>query len=60
MKKIKIKLEEWSYDCADGCCTNYGTDIYINGKKIEGEDGTSNQQLLEVVLRELGYEIEWE
>jgi len=53
--KIEIVLKSWDYKCGDGCCDLYGTNIYINGEKIEEEDGTSSHQLLTAVLTKLGY-----
>lgn len=54
-EKLVIELEEWDHTCGDGCCYTFGTDIYINGEKIEGEDGFNNHQLLTAVLNKLGY-----
>jgi len=34
MKKIIIKLVTWDYQCADGCCFDYGQDIYLNDKQL--------------------------
>jgi len=66
---VKIKLEEWQYQCGDGCCDNYGTYLYVNGKKLEhpnpeiydnGYLGQDVSTALEAVLKELGYEVEIE
>lgn len=57
MKKILIELDEYIYDCADGCCTNYGTTTSVNGVKLE----LHNQDvgtILKMVLEHLGYEVE--
>lgn len=35
MDKLKITLEDWDYECGDGCCTSYGTYIYLNGELLE-------------------------
>ena len=58
MKKtdeLLIELEEWDSTCGDGCCYNYGINIFISGEQIEDEDGSSPQQLLKAVLNKLGY-----
>jgi hypothetical protein len=69
MKKVKITLEEWDYTCGDGCCTDYGTKIYLNGKELEHPDpeiyyngyvGDNVTTALQAVLKELGYEVEIE
>lgn len=57
-QKIVIELREWDYYCGDGCCLNYGTDIIVNGVKLEDEDGTHVHQALSAVLRYLGYDVE--
>lgn len=66
---VKIKLEQWYSQCADGCCENYGTYLYVNGKKLEhpnpevsdnGYLGEDVSTALEAVLKELGYEVEIE
>ena len=67
MKKVKITLEEWSHTCGDGCCTSFGTKMYLNGKELEhpnpevddnsyvGDDVTT---ALLAVLKELDYQVE--
>ena len=57
MKKIKITLKGYHYQCGDGCCDNYGTDLFLNGKELEA-DGESVYSSLEAVLKELGYDVE--
>jgi hypothetical protein len=54
-EELLIELEEWNHTCGDGCCFTYGTNIYVNGKQIEDEDGTNPHQLLKAVLNKLGY-----
>ena len=34
--KLKITVSDWDYTCGDGCCYEWGTDIKVNGEKIEG------------------------
>lgn len=67
MKKVKITLEEWSYTCADGCCTSFGTKMYLNGKELEHPNpevldnsyvGDNVTTALLAVLKELGYQVE--
>ena len=58
MKKtdeLLIELEDWDSTCGDGCCYNYGINIFINGEQIEDEDGSNPHQLLTAVLNKLGY-----
>ena len=56
-KKVKIELDEYCYNCDDGCCTNYGTTTTVNGKELD----LHNQDvgtILKGVLEELGYSVE--
>ena len=68
-KKIKIKLENWDYTCGDGCCTDYGTKLLLNDKELEHPNpeiwdnsylGDDVQTALHAVLKELGYNVEFE
>jgi hypothetical protein len=55
--KLKIQLNEFSYTCGDGCCDNYGTNVYVNGVEmplINQDTGTIVKQILE----HLGYNVE--
>ena len=54
-EQLLIELKEWDHTCGDGCCYTYGINIFVNGEKIEGEDGTNPHQLLKAVLTKLGY-----
>lgn len=31
---VKIETEDWDWECGDGCCSDYGTYLYINGYLI--------------------------
>lgn len=56
-KKIKIELNDYSWECGDGCCTDYGTNVYVNGVEMpykNNDTGTIIQQILE----HLGYDVE--
>ena len=35
MKKLDIELKDWEHNCGDGCCYTYGTDIYLNGQRLD-------------------------
>ena len=46
---MKIELEAYDHTCADGCCTTYGYDVFVDGEKIgftTGEDATELADLL--------------
>jgi hypothetical protein len=55
---LVVELEEWDQIGMNGCGFTYGTNIYVNGKKIEDEDGTTVHQALSAVLNHLGYNVE--
>jgi hypothetical protein len=68
MKKIKITFQEWTHTCADGCCTSYGTKLFLNGKELEHPNpeiwdnsylGDDIQTALHAVLKELDYQVEF-
>jgi hypothetical protein len=61
-KKIKIKLSDWEHTCGDGCCTTFGTDVFIDGIKVSQGDYYKLDLILDEVLRHLGFitEIECE
>lgn len=63
---VKIELRNWHYQCGDGCCDNYGTYLYLNGKQLEHPDpeqydnkylGEDVPTALMAVLKELGYSV---
>ena len=56
-EKIKIELLEYTYDCADGCCTNYGTITKINGVELECHN-QDTETILREILEHLGYDVE--
>lgn len=62
---MKITLKDWDYTCADGCCTDSGTQILIDGKEVEHYDGEQVvnayvgsyvEVALRSVLQHLGFE----
>lgn len=57
MKKVKIELNEYYYDCADGCCTNYGTITKVNGVEMPSHNEDVGT-ILKHVLEHLGYDAE--
>lgn len=59
--KIKIELNDWHYQCGDGCCDEYGVNLILNGKVCDNNQAGDNvEQALLFVLEELGYEVEIE
>jgi hypothetical protein len=56
-KKQVIILDEFSYECADGCCSDYGTRTSVNGVELPFYNQDAGT-ILEQVLTHLGYEVE--
>ena len=63
---VSIELKDWDYECADGCCTSFGTKLLLNGKELGHPNkeildnsyvGCDVETALHAVLKELGYEI---
>ena len=51
---MRIRLDHWHRQCGDKCCDWWGTDIYINEKKIDREySGDDTVTILEDVLKHL-------
>ena len=59
MSKTTIELKDWSYHCADVCCSDYGTSIIVNGVEHESEyAGSDVEKSIEFILNTLGIEFE--
>jgi len=58
MEKLNIELKNWHYQCGDGCCDLYGTDIYLNGEKLDEQNADDSRNALKAVLEKLGYEVD--
>ena len=63
---VSIELKDWDYECADGCCTSFGTKLILNGKELEHPNeeifdnsyvGCDVQTALHAILKELGYKV---
>ena len=56
-QKLNIDMHEYYYNCGDGCCTNYGTIIKVNGVELPSHN-QDVYTILHNVLEFLGYEVE--
>ena len=56
-EKLNIDIQEYYYNCSDGCCTNYGTIIKVNGVELNSHNQDA-YTILKNVLEFLGYEVE--
>ena len=57
MKKVKIDMHEYYHTCSDGCCTDYGTIIKVNGVELPSYN-QDTYTILKQVLEHLGYNVE--
>lgn len=56
--QILLETQDWESYCGDGCCYDYGTYLYVNGKEVEGIYHTSDEiSSVIAVLEALGYEV---
>jgi hypothetical protein len=46
---MRIELVDYEHTCGDGCCTTYGYDVYVDGKKIGNTQGYDAQELAELL-----------
>lgn len=56
-EKLNIDIQEYYYNCSDGCCTDYGTIIKVNGVELNSHNQDA-YTILKNVLEFLGYEVE--
>ena len=57
---MKIETEDYVWECGDGCCTQYGTYLYIDGKKLEDREFSSSGDAYLYVLEEmLGHKVDY-
>jgi hypothetical protein len=57
MKNLTITINEYNTTCGDGCCSDYGKVITVNGEELPCHNMDLETQL-EQVLRHLGYDVE--
>jgi len=65
---VFIEFKEWDYNCGDGCCTSFGTKLFLNGKELEHPNeeikdnsyvGDDTQTAIHAILKELGYDVKF-
>jgi len=54
---VKLHVEDWHWTCGDGCCDDWGTDIFIDGKRLDLSYGADVEDV-EKVLKAVGVECE--
>jgi hypothetical protein len=56
-EELTIEFQDWDHTCGDGCCYTYGTDIYLNGEKLDEQYADDSKNALRAVLEKLGYKV---
>ena len=50
-----IVFDHWDWECGDGCCSEYGINVYVNDYNL-GVDGSDTESTLKAMFEFLGYE----
>ena len=56
MIELNIKLEEYDYQCGDGCCDTYGTVTTVNGIELPCHN-QDTETIVKQILEHLGYKV---
>jgi hypothetical protein len=56
MKKINLKIQQYSWECGDGCCSEEGNEWYVNDEFVHRSPCYDNGIL--AVLEHLGFDAE--
>lgn len=56
---LKISMRDYSNECGDGCCHDYGTITTVNGVQMQAHN-TDKETIMRQVLEYLGYKVEIE
>lgn len=57
MKKVKVEINDYTYNCADGCCTDFGTQVIVNDVELNSNNQDAGT-IVKRILEHLGYEVE--
>lgn len=60
MKKVKIGIQQYEFECGDGCCYDQGDTLFINNEKLGDIPSGSFENAIQLILSHLGYEVEIE
>lgn len=55
MKHLDIEWREWTHTCADGCCTRWGIEVFVNGESIGDREFGDAGSAMELLAQHLGY-----
>lgn len=54
----KIIAREWDYTCGDGCCYEWGVNVWITDDGVETEYDEPSVE--DAILKHLGVSVEWD
>ena len=55
-----IELKDWDWECGDGCCYDYGTELIIDGVSLSKHFDTCNgafPEILKKLFDEVGVDV---
>lgn len=52
----KIELVHWDYTCGDGCCTDYGLKLVLNGEVLDSYFCNNTESGIKALLDKLNVE----
>jgi hypothetical protein len=56
---MKIVTKDYHWECGDGCCTEWGTILFVDGKEVEDRRFMVAEDAYRYVLEELlGHEVD--
>jgi hypothetical protein len=57
---MRIETKDYSYQCGDGCCYEYGTILYIDGKQITDRRFSCEAEAYLYILQDvLGHQVDY-
>lgn len=56
MKKITFTIRPYTYECGDGCCSEFGEDWLIDGAEVA--TGPCEHNRIQQLFSHLGYDAE--
>lgn len=57
---MKISFEDWEHTCGDNCCYEWGTDMYIDGQKVDEHFNDEYAALRWLIRNKLNLNVEFE
>ena len=55
-RNLQIELNDYYYNCADGCCTNIGTIVKVNDVELPLHN-QDTQTIITQILEHLGFDV---